>query len=151
MGAIKDDNPLITSKNEQKNLQLSINLYKSVKSFYMIENIFSFLEEKKKLKMIIYNNKFKEKFGFNLDYYKKIGGKIFRGEKNGYGKEFKLDSNILVFEGEYLNGKKNGKGKEYYEYGKIKFEGEYLNGKKWNGKGYNKNTYIEYLIKDGIG
>ena len=38
------------------------------------------------------------------------------------------------FEGEYLNGKRNGKGKEYYFNSDLIFEGEYLNDKKWNGK-----------------
>ena len=57
----------------------------------------------------------------------------------------------MIFEGEYLNGKRNGKGKEYYDYGKLKFEGEYLNGKRWNGKGYNKNGEIKFVINDGKG
>ena len=39
-----------------------------------------------------------------------------------------------IFEGEYLNGKKNGKGKEYNYQGDLIFEGEFLNGLKWNGK-----------------
>ena len=148
MGTINDNNPLITINNEQKNLQLAIDLYKSVKSFYIIDYIFSFLDEKKKLGMIIYSNKFQKKFGINLDYYKKISGKIHLGERNGYGKELKLDSNILIFEGEYLGGKKNGKGKEYYENGKIKFEGEYLNGKR-NGmeKAIIKIPILNILLK----
>ena len=33
----------------------------------------------------------------------------------------------------------------------MEFEGEYLNGKKWNGKGYNKNGNLEFIIKDGKG
>ena len=42
-------------------------------------------------------------------------------------------SNILIFEGEYLNGEKNGKGKEYDSDGILIYEGEYLNGER-NGK-----------------
>ena len=38
--------------------------------------------------------------------------------KNGNGKEYILNTNALLFEGEYLNGKRNGKGKEYYKNGK---------------------------------
>ena len=33
-----------------------------------------------------------------------------------------INTNIIIFEGEYLNGKRNGKGKEYNE-SKLKFEG----------------------------
>ena len=51
----------------------------------------------------------------------------------------------MRFEGEYLNGKRNGKGKEYYEDGNILFEGEYLNGERWNGyeKKYDTNSFCE--------
>ena len=44
-------------------------------------------------------------------------------------------SDKLEYEGEYLNGERNGKGKEYNNDGELIFEGEYLNGKRWNGKG----------------
>ena len=54
----------------------------------------------------------------------------------------------LKFEGEYLNGEKNGKGKEYNEEGELIFEGEYLNGKKWNGKIYEYHwNGIDRVIK----
>ena len=46
------------------------------------------------------------------------------GEKNGIEKEYKLNTNILIFEGEYKNGKRNGEGKEFYENGELKSEGE---------------------------
>ena len=48
----------------------------------------------------------------NIKYYKKISGKYKIGEKNGKGKEYLIESNKLIFEGEFLNGKKNGKCKE---------------------------------------
>ena len=44
-----------------------------------------------------------------------------------------MDTNILIYEGEYLNKRKNGKGKEYDIYGRLIYEGNYLKGKK-NGK-----------------
>jgi len=56
-----------------------------------------------------------------------------------------------MFEGEYLNGKRNGKGKEYYYNRNIIFEVEYLNGKRWNGKGYNKDGIIDFELKNGSG
>jgi len=75
-----------------------------------------------------------EILGVNIEMFKKISGRYIIGEKNGKGKEYMLNSNTLIFEGDYLNWKRNGKGKEYDNYGDIVFEGEYLNGKKWKRK-----------------
>ena len=36
----------------------------------------------------------------------------------------------MEFEGEYLNGEKNGKGKEYYINCNLIFEGGYINSKR---------------------
>ena len=33
----------------------------------------------------------------------------------------------------------------------MEYEGEYLFGKKWNGKGYDKNSSIIYVLKNGNG
>ena len=125
---------------------------RSVKSLYIIDNIFSFLNEKNKLNMIIYNKKYQKLFGINIEQYKKLTGKYKVGERNGIGKEYLLNKNILIFEGEYLNGKKNGYGKEFYDNGKLKFEGKYLNGYKIEGKGYNCNdNEILRLNRNGKG
>ena len=144
---------------------------KNIKSPYIIKKIFSFLKEKQKLNMIIYNKCLQKKFCVNVEYYKKISGKYKIGEKNGIGKECNLYTNKVIFEGEYLNGKRHGKGKAYYNDGKTKFEGEYLNGKrhgkgkeyydnsnlrfegeylkgqKWNGKVYDYEGNSEYELK----
>ena len=109
----------------------------------------------------------------------KFEGEFSNGRRNGQGKEYKQDKDNgqikLYFEGNYKNGKKNGKGivykynkrikfegeffndlkegsgKEYYLNGKIKFEGEYKKDKKWNGKGYDINGNIDYIISEGKG
>ena len=47
-----------------------------------------------------------------MKYYKEKIRKYKIGEKNGKGAEYIIDTNIKIFEGEYLNGIKNGKGKE---------------------------------------
>ena len=144
-----------------------------IRNFYNLKEIFSFLEPSKKFEIIIYNRKLQEKFEVNINDYKRRSGKYKKGEKNGKGCIFILNTDILIFEGEFLNGKRNGEGKEYYKDGKlkfegkylygdrigegkeyfnkgnIKFEGEYLNGKRWNGKGYNKDGIMEFQIKDG--
>ena len=78
-----------------------------------------------------------------------MSGKLFTGDKNGIGKEYILDTEILIFKGNYLNGKKNLKGNEYDEYGNIKFEGEYINGYKIKGKGYNEEAEEEENIAPG--
>ena len=110
----------------------AIKIIEDIKSLYIIKEVFSFLSQKQKLNMIIYNKHLQNKFGVNIEDYKKISGK-YRIIENGYGKEYKLDTNDLIFEGEYLNGKRNGKGKEYHSNGKLEFEAEYLNGER-NGK-----------------
>jgi len=148
---------------EKKN----INLKEGIKGCLILENIFSFLEQNKKLDLIIYSKAIRKKLGVNIKDYKIASGKYKIGGKNGFGSEYTLEQNKLIYEGEYLNGKKNGKGKEYnlngnlsfegeylkgkkngkgkeyYDNGNIKFEGEYLEGKRWNGKGYNINDIFE--------
>ena len=99
----------------------------------------------------MYNKELQKKKGVNIEDYKKASGKWRIIEENGKGREYDLNTNELLFEGEYSNGKKNGKVKEYYYSDILKFKGEYLNGKKWNGKGYNKTLHAEYEIKDGNG
>ena len=106
----------------------------NIKSAYIIKGIFSLLNEKQQLNMIIYNKQLQKILGVDIKDYKKISGKYRIGEKNGKGREYSLIEDKLIFEGEYLNGKRNGKGKEYYNDVKLIFEGEYLNGKKWKRK-----------------
>ena len=140
--------------------------------------LFSFLDEKTKLKLIKYNKNLQKKLDINLINYKLFSGRYIIYDKNGKGKEYSY-SGTLLFEGKYLNGKRNGKGKKYsYFVNKptLKFEGEYLNGKrhgkgieyyidgdylkfkgeylydkKWNGKGYDKKSNIIYELDNGNG
>ena len=130
--------------------QSKINL-RDIKSSYIIKRIFSFLHENQTLEMIVYSKEFQKMCLKGIKNYKAKCKKYKIGGKNGNGKEYIINTNILIFEGEYLNGKRNGKGKEFYKSGKLKFEGEYLNGKRWNGNGYNKNGDIGLEIKDGKG
>ena len=41
-----------------------------------------------------------------------------------------------------MNGFKNGNGKEFTKDGNLLFDGEYKNGLKWNGKGYDGENNI---------
>ena len=147
-------NNSLTQKKEEKShiLNSSINLINSVKSKYILKHIFSFLCEKRELKLVIYNKNYKEHLELNLDNYIRMSRKEHIGERNGKGKEQILNSSVIIFEGEYLNGKRNGKGKEYYDNGKLKFEGKYLNGYKLKGKGYDeKGNKILKIKSNGKG
>ena len=161
--------------SEFEGIKYNINLKRDIKNFYNINKIFSFLDNKEKLKMIIYNKKLQKKFGVSIQDYKDLSGRYKIGEKNGKGKEYSLNTNNLIFVGEYLNGKRNGKGNEYYDKSKLifegeyiggkrngkgkefylngvlKYEGKYLNGEKWDGKGYNIEGTMDLEIKDGRG
>ena len=112
----------------EDNIKTEINIEKSIQSLYILKEIFSFLSEKRKLNIMIYNKHLQKIFDINKKDYQKISGKYRKGERYGEGKEYDISNNIMLFEGEYLNGKRNGNGKEYDYYGKLKFEGEYLNG-----------------------
>ena len=76
--------------------------------------IFSFINQKKKLNIIINNKKLQKKLEINIKNYEKISERYKIGERNGKGKEYYIGK--LIFEGEYLNGERKGKGKEYLKY-----------------------------------
>ena len=107
--------------------QKSTNL-STIKAILNLKQLFSFLDTKKKLYMIINSKYYKKKLGIDLEAYKKQSGKYKIGSRNGFGKEFSLETNKLIFEGEYINNKRNGKGKEYDKEGRLILEGEYLKG-----------------------
>ena len=111
--------------NELENIKCEKNIEKSIESLYIIKDIFSFLSEKQKLKIIIYNKYIQNKLDINIENYKRISKRYREGERNGKGKEYDYNGKLL-FEGEYLNGRRNGKGKEYDCNGVLKFEGDYL-------------------------
>ena len=130
------------------NITELINLKKSLKSKYILKELFSFLDEKRKLKIIQYNKKYNELLEIDIKQYKEKSGKLKVSEKHGYTRIYDLDKMNLIFEGRYLNGKANGKGKGFSSNGELIFEGEYLNGKK-NGKGKEYDSEEENLIFDG--
>ena len=115
---------------ELENIQSIIN-NRYIKSSYIIKTVFSFLSEKQKLNMIIYNKELQKICLVDIKDYQKISGKYKIDGRNGKGKKYIINTDRLIFEGEYLNGKRNGIGKEYHYYiDELLFEGEYLNGEK---------------------
>ena len=128
-------------------------MWRKVKSLFILKKIFCNLDYKRKLIIIAYNNKLQGKLGLNLVDYKRYCGR-YRKEKNGETYEFDSYYNRLLFEGIYSNGKRNGYGKEYNEDGNLIFEGEYLDGKRWKGiaKEYDEDTgklIFEYGLLGG--
>ena len=77
-----------------------------IKSLYIIKHIFSFLNKKQKLNMLIYNKQLQKKFEVNIRDYKRLSGKYKINGKNGKGSEYISNKDILIFEGEYIKGKK---------------------------------------------
>ena len=150
-------------------------MLQKIRSSYIMEIPFSLLSWQKALNLVKYNNSLKSRMNININNYMEYSGKYIIYETKGKGKEFDKYSDKLIYEGEYLNGERNGKGKEYFccvdigcdgeslneeriikksekDFdGRIKFEGEYLKGKKWNGKGFNENGHIIYILNDGKG
>ena len=116
-----------------------------IKSRYILKNLFSYLDNKIKFQIVLYNKNMQKSLGLTFLDYKRISGKYIIGDRNGKGNEYNYKDELL-FEGEYLNGKKH-KGKEYGEYNKLEYEGEYLNGKR-HGKGKEYN-YFGVLIFEG--
>ena len=85
----------------------------NIRSKYCLEYIFSFIDEKKKLSIIMYNKNLQKRLNRNINFYKVVSWKTLEIDQNGIAKIYDL-YNRLKFEGEYSNKKKNGKGKEYY-------------------------------------
>ena len=67
-----------------------------VNSSYILQYIFSFLEETRKLYIIINNKAIQKRIEVDLDYYKKIRGKYEEIREDGKGKIYRLDDNKLI-------------------------------------------------------
>ena len=108
---------------------------KQINSKYIFQIIFSFINQKRKLKISKYNKILQNKLDLNINFYKKFSGRYIIYDGKGIGKEYNND--LLLFEGEYLNGERT-KGKEYDFYGNVIFDGEFLNGQRTKGKEFNR-------------
>ena len=106
-------------------------MLEKLKSYYIKKELFLYLDEVAKLKLIQYNKKLQSLININLLNYQIISGKYLKNGENGIVKEYDSFNDAFIFEGKYSNGKRNGKGKEY-ELDELIFEGEYINGKRKN-------------------
>ena len=72
---------------ENEDFKSKIDL-RAIKSSYIKKIIFSFLNEKQKLKMIVYSKKLQKICSIGIEDYKKISGKYKIIGKNGKGREY---------------------------------------------------------------
>ena len=134
--------------NEKSNNYKNKNLFENVHSKYITKIIYSYLNEKIKLKLIKYNKIMQDIININIIDYRYYSGRYIEYSEDGKGKEYSGEFDELIYEGEYLHGERNGKGKEYYKKGILEFEGEYLKGKR-NGQGKEYDQY-NILMFEGI-
>ena len=113
-------------------------LIDNIKSLFFMRILFSYMDEKVKLKVIKYNKNLQNIAEIKLINYKLQSGRYILYESKRKGKEYDSFSDTLIFEGEYLNGERNGRGKEYKN-GQLIFEGDFLNGKRLKGEIYDEN------------
>ena len=99
------------------------NLKNDIKSLFIKQKIFSFMSSNNILHLFAYSKYFQNILNININDYKLKARRYIEGERNGKEKEYSLETNILLFEGEYLIRKRNGKGKEYNDDGQLIFEG----------------------------
>ena len=105
-------------------------MLENIKSSFFIKIIFSFLDNKTKLKLMKYNKSLQNKIDISLINYKILSKRYIVNGENGKVKESMGYNYALKFEEEYSNGERNGKGREYDYKGKLKFEGEFKKGKR---------------------
>ena len=128
-------------------------MLENIKSKYVLIEVFSYLNIKPKLKILLSNKYLYNKTGISPDSFKfynqkyieyesdtmvkvynRANGKlIYHGgylkkKRNGIGLEFN-EFGECIYEGEFNKGKRHGKGTEFNKGGKLSFEGEYINGK----------------------
>ena len=131
---------------------MNIPIIQKIKSIYILKKILSLLWENKKLDLFKYNKQWKKKLlPDEIEYYKKSSYRYVIIKENGIGEEYILNTNILIYKGEYLKGKRNGKGKEFYAKRNLKFEGEFSNGIKIRGQGYDIRDNIILQLNDKEG
>ena len=122
------------------------NILFRVKSRYIIKKIFTYITILGKARISLLNTKIHNLMNIDIEFIKKVSGKLKVAPENGRGKEYILDTDKVIFQGEYKNGKRSGKGKEYDKYGYLTYEGEYLKGKR---NGIGKEYYNNDLLFEG--
>ena len=85
-------------------------MLKKIKSFVILKLIFSHNDSSRKIKLVLYNKKFRNKLNINLIDIRRASGKYRVINETGNIQEFSSYNDQLIYEGEYSKGEKNGKG-----------------------------------------
>ena len=86
----------------------------NIKSLYLINKIFSYTNEKQKLKIIKYNKHLQKNINISIINYKHFQGKYITYREKGEGEEYLGYDNKQLYVGGFKNGERNGKGIEFY-------------------------------------
>ena len=105
-------------------------MLKNVKSKYILNIFFSYLDVRQKLKILKYNKSLQKDMDISLINYKFFSNKYIILEENVEGEGYEVLFDTVSYEGNFLHGERNGKGKECHIFGKLIFEREYLKGKR---------------------
>ena len=128
-------------------------MLRNIKCDFSIQYLFFHIFERRKYKIVKYNNSYKKILDLAIIDYKKFSGRYIEYETKDKdkGKEYDSFTNEIVFEGEYKNGERSGKGKEYDKFGNLIFDGEWKSGKRWNVKKYLQYSFMKNELKEGKG
>ena len=84
-------------------------MLEKIQNNYLAKEVFSFLMDERKLKIIKYNKNMQSKLNTNLTNYKLFSRRYIKYGENRIGKEYLILGDILAFEGEYLNKERKWK------------------------------------------
>jgi len=74
-------------------------MIQKIRSTIILKNIFLYLDYKRKLRLIVYNQNIQNKLNLNLIDYKRLSGK-YKREKDGKTYEYNIYNDRLLFVGE---------------------------------------------------
>ena len=75
-------------------------MLKNIKSTYFIQLVFTYVDDKPKLKLIKYNKSLRKIIDIYIGHYIYFSGKYTVYESNGIGKVYDGYNDTLIFEGE---------------------------------------------------
>ena len=75
-------------------------MLKNIKSTYFIQLVFTYVDDKPKLKLIKYNKSLRKIIDIYIGHYLHFSGKYAVYESNGIGKVYDGYNDTLIFEGE---------------------------------------------------
>ena len=89
----KSSNIQKEAKNQinDTNISYSYSNLNLIKSIHITKKILSYLDKRKELNLIKYNNKFKSHFGYNIEDYKNISKIYIKVSKDGIIKEYLIE------------------------------------------------------------